>query len=165
MPLSKVLEWITELTAVTISALSSMMAGVLPAPTPMAGLPLEYADFTMPGPPVAKITSARRMTMLVSSKPGTSIHTNRPSGAPAATAAFKTTFIAAMVQFLARGCGQITMPLRVFKASSPLKIAVDVGLVVGITAASTPKGSAMVCVPPALSSAITPQVFVSLYAL
>ena len=39
MPLSKVLEWTTELTASVMSAVSSMIAGVLPAPTPRAGLP------------------------------------------------------------------------------------------------------------------------------
>ena len=41
MPLSKVLEWMMELTASRMSALSSMTAGTLPAPTPSAGLPLE----------------------------------------------------------------------------------------------------------------------------
>ena len=33
------------------------------------------------------------------------------------------------------------MPLRVFRASSTLKMAVEVGLVVGITAPITPTGS------------------------
>ena len=41
MPLSNVLEWMMEFTASRMSALSSMMAGVLPAPTPSAGLPEE----------------------------------------------------------------------------------------------------------------------------
>ena len=41
MPLSKVLEWITELTARATSEELSMMAGTLPAPTPTAGLPEE----------------------------------------------------------------------------------------------------------------------------
>jgi hypothetical protein len=41
MPLSKVLEWMIELTARRTSAVSSMMAGVLPGPTPRAGLPEE----------------------------------------------------------------------------------------------------------------------------
>ena len=55
--------------------------------------------------------------------------------------------------------------LRVLRASKHLKIAVEVGLVVGITAAITPIGSATFLIPKALSSSITPQVFVSLYAL
>ena len=41
MPLSKVLESRMELTAVSMSQVSSMMTGVLPGPTPMAGVPLE----------------------------------------------------------------------------------------------------------------------------
>ena len=41
MPLSNVFEWMIELTASWMSALSSITAGVLPAPTPSAGLPLE----------------------------------------------------------------------------------------------------------------------------
>ena len=35
------MEWMMELTASTTSAVSSMMAGVLPAPTPRAGVPEE----------------------------------------------------------------------------------------------------------------------------
>ena len=54
------------------------------------------------------------------------------------------------------------MPLRVFSEISVLKIAVEVGLVVGMTAATTPIGSASFLMPYALSSSITPQVFVSL---
>ena len=41
MPLSKVLEWRMELTAILMSAVSSRMTGVLPGPTPRAGLPEE----------------------------------------------------------------------------------------------------------------------------
>ena len=41
MPLSKVLEWMTEFTARRMSALSSMTAGTFPGPTPTAGLPEE----------------------------------------------------------------------------------------------------------------------------
>ena len=57
------------------------------------------------------------------------------------------------------------IPLRVFKASRHLKIAVEVGLVVGITAAITPMGSAIRFVPRALFSSITPQVLAFLYLL
>ena len=41
IPLSKVLDIIIEETARTISAVSSITAGVFPGPTPKAGLPLE----------------------------------------------------------------------------------------------------------------------------
>ena len=47
-----------------------------------------------------------------------------------------------MVHSLARGCGEMIMAFLVFRARSVLKIAVEVGLVVGITAATIPIGSA-----------------------
>ncbi len=119
----------------------------------------------MPGPPVARIVSASFITRLVSSNEGTSIQAIIPSGAPAATAASKTVFEAAIVQFLALGWGLIIIPFLLFRQSSVLNIAVDVGLVVGITAAITPIGSAIFVIPKTLSSSITPQVFVSLYVL
>ena len=151
-----------ELTASSTSALESMTAGVLPAPTPMAGLPEEYAARTMPGPPVARMMSASCMARLVSSSVGASTQSMMPCGAPAATAASSTSLAAAMVAPLARGCGLMMMPLRVLSASSVLKMAVEVGFVVGMTAAMTPSGSAMRRMPNAGSSSITPQVRVSL---
>ncbi len=154
-----------ELTAIRTSAVSSMMTGVLPAPTPSAGFPDEYAAFTMPGPPVARMMSASFMTVLVSSNDGTSIQPIMPSGAPAFTAASNTIFAAAIVQAFAAGCGLIMMALRVFKQINVLKMAVEVGFVVGMTAATRPIGSATFLIPNAASSSITPHVFVSLYAL
>ena len=77
-----------------------------------------------------------------SSTEGSSIHAISPSGAPALTAASRTTFAASIVHFLALGCGENTRALRVFNAINDLKIAVEVGLVVGITPAITPIGSA-----------------------
>ena len=44
-----------------------------------------------------------------------------------------------MVLFLARGWGLMMMPLRVFRQIRVLKMAVEVGLVVGMTAAITPR--------------------------
>ena len=81
-------------------------------------------------------------------------------GAPAATAASSTTFAASIVQFFARGWGLKMIAFRVFKQMSALKIAVDVGLVVGMTAATRPIGSAIFLIPKAVSSSITPQVLV-----
>ena len=88
-----------------------------------------------------------------------------PSGAPAFTAASSTTFAAAIVQAFARGCGLMMIAFLVFNAISVLKIAVEVGFVVGMTAAIRPIGSATFLIPYAGSSSITPQVFVFLYAL
>ena len=124
-----------------------MTAGVLPAPTPSAGFPLEYAARTMPGPPVARIISASCIRVLVISKDGTSIQPMIFSGAPALTAASSTIFAAAIVLFFARGWGEMMIAFLVFKQISDLKIAVEVGLVVGMTAATTPIGSAIRMVP------------------
>ena len=116
----------------------------------------------MPGPPVARIISASFMMKFVISREGLSIQTMISSGAPAATAASSTVFAASAVESFARGWGLIIIPLRVLSARSVLKIAVEVGLVVGITAAITPIGSAISVMPYCLSSSITPQVLVSL---
>ena len=130
-----------------MSAVSSMITGVLPAPTPSAGFPDEYAAFTMPGPPVARMMSASFITMLVSSRDGTSIHPMIPSGAPAFTAASRTILAASIVHPFARGCGLMMIAFLVFSAIRVLKIAVEVGFVVGITAAITPIGSAIFLIP------------------
>ena len=80
-----------------------MIAGVLPAPTPRAGLPDEYAAVTIPGPPVARIVSHSFITIFVSSSEGMSIHDIIFSGAPASTAASRTILAAAIVDCLALG--------------------------------------------------------------
>ena len=119
----------------------------------------------MPGPPVARMMSASCISSLVSSRDGTSIQSMMPLGAPAASAASRTMRAASAVHFLARGCGEMRMALRVFRASRHLKMAVEVGLVVGMTAATMPMGSATFLKPMAGSSSMTPQVFMSLYLL
>ena len=88
-----------------------------------------------------------------------------PFGAPAASAASLIILAVSITHFFARGCGEITTALRVLRQSNTLKITVDVGFVVGITAATTPTGSAILIVPKDSSLSTTPQVFVSLYAL
>ena len=70
----------------------------------------------------------------------------------------RTTLAAAIVDALAAGCGLMMIAFLVFKQISVLKIAVDVGFVVGITAATRPTGSAIFLIPYALSSSITPHV-------
>ena len=91
--------------------------------------------------------SALFITSFVSSNEGTSIHPMIPSGAPAFTAASNTTFAAAIVAFFARGCGLMMIAFLVFNAINVLKIAVEVGFVVGITAAIKPIGSAIFLIP------------------
>ncbi len=90
---------------------------------------------------------------------GSSIQPIIPSGAPALTAASRTNLAAAIVDFLALGWGEKIIPFRVFRAINALNIVVEVGLVVGIIAAMTPRGSAIFAVPKNLSSSIIPQVF------
>ena len=106
--------------------------------------------------------SASFITVFVSSSDGVSIHPIIPSGAPAFTAASRTTFAAAIVHAFAAGCGLMMIAFLVFKQIKVLKIAVEVGFVVGITAATNPIGSATFLIPNAGSSSITPHVFVFL---
>ena len=167
IPLSKDFDISIEETAILISAVSSITAEVLPGPTPKAGLPDEYAALTIPGPPVAKIQSMLGcfIKALESSIDGTSIQPIISSGAPAFTAASRTIFAASIVHFLALGCGEKIIPFLVFKAIKDLKIAVEVGFVVGTIPAKTPKGSATILIPLILSSLIIPQVFAFLCLL
>ena len=109
--------------------------------------------------------SASCMISDVISSDGSSIHPMIFSGAPAATAASSTILAARLVHFLALGWGLMMIPFLVLRQINVLKIAVDVGFVVGITAAISPKGSATVFVPNAGSSSMTPQVCTFLYLL
>ena len=96
---------------------------------------------------------------------GSSIHPIISFGAPALTAASKTTLAASIVEFLALGCGEKNTAFLVFNDIKALNIAVDVGFVVGTIAATTPIGSAILVIPNDSSFSITPQVFSSLYLL
>src|SRR5660398_232000 len=55
IPLSNAFDRTTSLTARLSFAVFSMYAGTLPAPTPSAGLPHEYAARTIALPPVARM--------------------------------------------------------------------------------------------------------------
>lgn len=87
------------------------------------------------------------------------------SGAPASMAACKTISAAWLVAFLARGCGEKIIPLRVFRLISDWKIAVEVGFVVGTIVQIMPTGSTIVIVPKVSFSHSMSQVFSSLQAL
>ena len=103
----------------------------------------------MPGPPVARIISTEGcfISAFESSIEGTSIQPIISSGAPAAIAASRTNFAAAIVDFFALGCGEKIIAFLVFNAKRDLKMAVDVGFVVGMIPAITPNGSATVFIP------------------
>ena len=104
---------------------------------------------TIAGPPVAKIslTSGCCINAWDNSKLGSSIQAIMWSGAPEATAAFSKIWAALTVHFVALGWGDKIIAFRVFKANKILKMAVDVGLVVGIIPAIIPKGSAIFSMP------------------
>ena len=101
----------------------------------------------MLGPPVARMMSDSFMRRRVISRDGALIQPMMSSGAPAATAASSTTLAASTVLLFARWWGLMMMPLRVFSASSVLKIAVEVGFVVGMMAHTRPRGSAIFFTP------------------
>ena len=87
----------------------------------------------MAGPPVARIRliSGACMSACDTGIDGDSTQEMIFGGAPAATAASCTICAAAMVALAARGWGHSTSALRVLSVRRALKIAVEVGLVVG----------------------------------
>lgn len=124
-------------------------------------MPDEYAALTMPGPPVARIvaTPGCCMSAPVASMDGCSIHCTQFSGAPASMAASRTMRAASTELFCAPGWKPKTIGQRVLRAMSDLKMAVDVGLVTGVTPATTPTGSATSSMPSTSSSRMMPTVF------
>src|SRR5215213_7994686 len=95
-------------------------------------------------PPVARITAVRlwRISSLVPSIDATVMQAMIPGGAPAATAASAITREVSAMQRAALGCGLRTTPLRDLIEMRHLKIAVEVGFVDGMIAATTPRGDA-----------------------
>jgi hypothetical protein len=106
-----------------MSAVRSTNAGTLPGPTPNDGLPERYAARTTAFPPVATITSVSgsAISASISGIVGSSTIWMQPSGAPAETALRAIRVTASTETFLAIGCGQTTIALRVIRASSTLK--------------------------------------------
>ncbi len=109
--------------------------------------------------------SADLISVFEASIDGSSTHPMISSGAPALTAASRMILAASIVDCFALGCGEKMIAFLVLSEINALKIAVEVGLVVGTIPATTPIGSAILVIPKALSSSITPQVLVFLYWL
>jgi hypothetical protein len=105
------------------SAVASTRTGTFPGPTPMAGLPEEYAARTTGTPPVARMTSVRSsvISASMSGMDGSSTTCTTPSGAPADTAARPSAPAASEQQSFASGWGLMTTALRVSNASRILK--------------------------------------------
>ena len=142
-PQSNIFPETISATAFFMFAVRSMNAGTFPEPTPSAGLPELYAARTIGLLPVARITAVSLcfINSFVPSIEGVDMHAINPCGAPARSAASATIRAASKVHFAARGCGLATNPLRPFTEIIALNITVDVGLVEGINAATTPIGS------------------------
>ena len=117
----------------------------------------------MASPPVAKITPMSRLVSraLVASMVVMVMHPTQPSGAPAFFAASAITFTVSMMHCLAPGCGLMTMALPAFSEMMDLYMAVEVGFVEGISAATTPMGTPTSKMPRALSSRSTPTALIS----
>src|SRR5579859_4185710 len=164
VPLSKVLEMMMSTTAVLRSADFSRYTGVLPGPTPRAGLPELYAAFTTPGPPVASIrpTALWRIRNALSASVGASTQVKTPSGAPCFTAVSYMIRRASEQHRQALGCGLNNTAFLVLMATMHLKSTVEVGLVIGVSENSTPIGSAISIRFRSGYSRITPTVRLSL---
>src|SRR2546426_3588302 len=88
-----------------------------------------------------------------------------PSGAPALTAASDKTRALSRIQRTALGWGLMTIALQPLRAINALKMAVEVGFVHGMIAATTPAGTAISTTPVSASSRMTPTVVKSLMPL
>ena len=132
----------------------------MPGPTPSAGFPHEYADLTIPVPPVAsiKLTAGWFIRALVASIEGSSIHKIQFSGAPALIAASLKYVAACTLHFWADGWNPNTITFLVFAAIIDLNIVVEVGFVTGVTPAIIPTGSAISSYPSSSFLLITPTV-------
>ncbi len=113
-------------------------------------------------PPVARMreTPGWCIRVWVASTDGVSIHCTQCSGAPAAMAASRTIRADSALHRWAEGWKAKTTGLRVLSAIRALKMVVEVGLVTGVTAASTPTGSAISTMSSMSSRAMTPTVFI-----
>ena len=90
------------------------------------------------------------------------MHETSPLGMPAASPAATITLTASAVQFLADGCGATMTALRALTPIRILKIAVEVGLVDGVSATITPTGQPISTILFTSSRRSTPQVGTSL---
>src|SRR3989449_5127785 len=145
VPLSKHLLVRISCTALGTSAERSTKTGTLPGPTPNAGLPDEYAARTRPMPPVARITAVCLcfINASVPSMVAVVMQAIASAGNPSFTPASRMAFAVSLIQRAADGCGDMTIELRDLIAIRILKIAVEVGLVDGTMAATTPRGLAI----------------------
>ncbi len=151
-------------TAIGTSADPWMYTGALPEPTPMQGLPAAFVAATAFGPPVVQMKSTpswwKRYCEM--SSVGSGITCSASGGSPAASPASWRISIERSAQRAARADGRNSIALRVLMPTIDLKSAVEVGLVIGSSASTTPIGSATSSMPRSGSVAMTPTVRLSL---
>ena len=96
-------------------------------------------------PPVAKITAVRLCFIKVSVPSMVEVVKQRiaSGGRPSATPTSRIIRAVSAIHRAADGCGESTIVLRDLMAMMILKIAVEVGLVEGMIAATTPRGDAI----------------------
>ena len=155
---SKVFEMSMSTTAMETSALRWMYTGALPGPTLTQGLPASFAAATALGPPVVQMKSMPSWwnRYCETSSVGSGITWRASGGSPARSPASWRIATARSAQRAARAEGRKTIALRVFAATIALKSTVEVGFVIGVSASTTPIGSATYSMPRSGSSSITP---------
>ena len=92
--------------ASAISAVSSITIVAFPAPTPSAGFPEPYADFTIAGPPVAIVRSQVDIISCASGILGLAIDCRISSGIPNFLRVHRIILTTSFVVFLLAGCGE-----------------------------------------------------------
>src|SRR5262249_56713051 len=101
----------------------------------------------MLAPPVATTKSLMRMSKSVFAIEGRSIDWTRSSGEPTCTQPFRITSTTAADVFRVRGWGEIMMALRALRAANAFTGGVASGPLVGIKAANTTTGLAVLLKP------------------
>ena len=134
----------------------------MPGPTPSAGVPEEYAALTIAEPPVARIMLLSFISSAVPTRVGRVIMPISPSGPPSFRMASLRTRTVSPMHLIAAGWGEMIRALPALIAISALKIAVEVGLVLGTSPATTPMGTAASHILFSGISLMTPMVFASL---
>ena len=140
------------------SAVSSTIAATLPAPTPIAGVPLEYAARTLVCEPVA--TTQVRLPhqlerVLARNRRGQRLH-EIARRADAIELGVHERRAAARASMRPSATARRTIALRPLSALMMLFAGVAPGFVDGVIAATTPTGRAISIMPLSGSSAMTP---------
>src|SRR6516225_5462859 len=127
-----------------MSALRCTYTGALPGPTLRHGFPASFAAATAFGPPVVQMKSTPGWwnRYCDTSSDGSGITWSELGGRPTAWPASWSTSAARWQQRTARGDGRMTSAFRVLAQTIDLNSVVDVGLVIGSSASTTPIGSA-----------------------